>query len=1508
MRKKFNTKKFGIGLLVAFTAITTGLTISSKVLNDKVQESILDNVEPSTKAIISTNDESFEETLANESVSYTKIGNTTYIVNYDSSSDAQTAVYQTYADNDNVTTNYDMPFEIAGNNDSTINISNYKPDVIPDDITLRDYADSVEKKVVAVIDTGVSSEYASVSKNFTDESDSDENGHGTEVAKTILDNSDGKAIILSLKALGKDGTGYMSSIMQAVQYAREQHVDVINMSCVGYDYGNTTLFKEQVKNAIADGIKVVAAAGNYNASMIYFLPNSIDGVISVGAIDEEANKVDISNYNANYYEVAETTSQAAAIYSGKFVSGMDMSNEKTESDITYTEDTEQGELMKAVVASGATHIAADSEKKEVKYALDVVKIGEKYYYLYNNEKEFYSEWPIITEEPADYYFTIPKDGETFIASSKYIVSPGNGRRYNVGQIHIRAGQHGQWMMNLDNDIHNLSDMGVTRRGDYDGYFNAAFNDTENYAWGMNCYLYPDSGYTYPDGWGSLQIVGYYDYRTAGLDGWTITIPEFKLNQVTYTVTFKPNDDNTSTAKLDSTSASATVQPGNSWGVYVPNATRKYYNFLGYGWATDNNPNVVNTAAGNWYATFDAGDKTVYAAWRGKYLTVNFDGNGANGNVPGSQGFNFGTNGTLSSMVPTRTGYTFANWNTSRDATAGQSDTDHILYNPGQSTYMKMTWVNKIGDVDNQNVTLFAIWTENSYKITYNLNKGSGSSTPTGDTSTQTQKYTQTVNLHSAPSRTGYIFTGWNTQANGSGNSYKAGEAVSKLNATNGGTVTLYAQWRPIEYNITYNANGGQNVRYNSSTKQDQKISYSSDVEQKVSSAPTASHHVYDVAKNLNSSTSFTWAGHTLLGWSTNPNATTATYTNAQSVKNLVTTDGENLTLYAVWKANSYTLTINPNSGGTWSGTKSSQKGNANTYQDGKGNTKWGDVVTIGDAVADNKSATITYNVNAGDDSSSVLIDKTSDTVKWMFSRWTTSGVTRYLHNNSARANDGSHDNGGTTYFVVHNSNDTITANYYWQTVTLPTPTREGYTFLGWYYDANCTDKVDGRGAGNTKYPLDANGKERESEFRTTGNGGATFRTEGNITIYARWQKNSFDYSDTVQVFMQNDDNATKGVFFRKVNSTTMKPLTEKSAIIGIYKTSISDSNLVLKIDTVKGIYNASGKQLEKATSDTEGWYNITGYLTNGTTYIAHEIEAPQGYSKAKDIRFTYNNTKRTQIQMEDAPFNSLPDDLNLTKYDIYNRGISGAKYTLTDTTTNKLLGTFVSDAEGVIIYDLPSYVTAGHRYYIHEIKAPEGYALSEDIYFTVPNEVVDDINLPTVITEKTINSTKLKIKKIDNDENPLQGAIFQLFMKDENGELIPCYMNKQTGEWANATEESDTVTIMTATTGSDGIATFSNLPIRANYTGSEADYTKSYYLKEIQAPEGKTLLTEIMEIRLPNNGNTEFTYTVTDDSITLTLEAGGNGTLLYTGTGSVILIAFTIMACALKKRKNCLEN
>lgn len=145
-------------------------------------------------------------------------------------------------------------------------------------------------------------------------------------------------------------------------------------------------------------------------------------------------------------------------------------------------------------------------------------------------------------------------------------------------------------------------------------------------------------------------------------------------------------------------------------------------------------------------------------------TVSYNANGGSG-APSSQTKWYGTNLSLSSTIPTRTGYSFSGWGTSSSSTS-------IAYAAG-ATYSS-----------NASVTLYAIWKANTYTISYNANGGSGAP------GNQTKTYGVNLKLSSTvPSRTNYNFKGWGTSSSSTSVAYAAGATYSSNTS-----VTLYAIW------------------------------------------------------------------------------------------------------------------------------------------------------------------------------------------------------------------------------------------------------------------------------------------------------------------------------------------------------------------------------------------------------------------------------------------------------------------------------------------------------------------------------------------------------------------------------------------------------------------------------------------------------------------------------------------------------------------------------------------
>ena len=171
-------------------------------------------------------------------------------------------------------------------------------------------------RLVALIDTGVN-DLAAVSVNLTDDPDGDRHGHGTRMAEIILSAAGGRAAILSIKAFNDDGTASLANVYAAVKYAMEAHADIINISASVPDSENTAPLKALLQEAVAQGITVVAAAGNAAQDAGGFFPANVPGVLTAGA------RTETSNYGAcvDYYISASSTSEAAAKLSGFAAAG-----------------------------------------------------------------------------------------------------------------------------------------------------------------------------------------------------------------------------------------------------------------------------------------------------------------------------------------------------------------------------------------------------------------------------------------------------------------------------------------------------------------------------------------------------------------------------------------------------------------------------------------------------------------------------------------------------------------------------------------------------------------------------------------------------------------------------------------------------------------------------------------------------------------------------------------------------------------------------------------------------------------------------------------------------------------------------------------------------------------------------------------------------------------------------------------------------------------------------------
>ncbi|MCX8530176.1 MAG: InlB B-repeat-containing protein [Rhodoluna sp.] len=207
---------------------------------------------------------------------------------------------------------------------------------------------------------------------------------------------------------------------------------------------------------------------------------------------------------------------------------------------------------------------------------------------------------------------------------------------------------------------------------------------------------------------------------------------------------------------------------------------------------------------------------------------------------------FVTDGSIATPPSTtREGYTFAGWSANNDSTPVT-----FPYSPGV-----------IGEV-----SLFAIWTPNTYAIHYDSKGGSvvpdGSFVSRGEVSTVPQP----------PTRRGYIFDGWSASDVGGAIAYPYNPGVIH-------DITFYARWIP-QYQITFDARGGSSV----------SSDYFSEGE-RIETAPAAP----------------TRAGYSFLGWSKTADGDIVGFPYTPGV-------ASDILLYAKWSADSHALTLDSKGG------------------------------------------------------------------------------------------------------------------------------------------------------------------------------------------------------------------------------------------------------------------------------------------------------------------------------------------------------------------------------------------------------------------------------------------------------------------------------------------------------------------------------------------------------------------------------------------------------------------
>lgn len=428
------------------------------------------------------------------------------------------------------------------------------------------------------------------------------------------------------------------------------------------------------------------------------------------------------------------------------------------------------------------------------------------------------------------------------------------------------------------------------------------------------------------------------------------------------------------------------------------------------------------------------------------------------------------------VPPTKTGYTFYGYN------------------------IGSTWVFDANGSIKDGVTSYSgsiseYWVANEYTVALDLQGG------TGGTSSVTATYDSAMPSATAPTRTGYTFHGYFTEANGEGTKYyNADMSSAHIWDKANNTTTLYAHWTANSYTVTLDANGA-------------------------TGGTTSVSATYDSA--MPSATAPTRTGYTFTGYYYNDTQ----YYDGSMTSTHTWDRASATTLQAHWTINNYTLTYDVNGGNALSPDHKSVTYNTaygelpTPTRTGYTFAGWYSQATGGTAVS---SSTI---MGAGD--VTIHAHWTANTYTVQFDKQNGSGGTASVNATydsamppaTAPSRAGytfagyytSANGGGTQYYDenmvsvsywhITTNPSTLYANWTANTYTLnfdvqngdalspstqsvtydaaygtlPTPTRYGFAFKGWYTTPN-------------------GGSETDTEVLTSD----IYSIDGDQTIYAHW--------------------------------------------------------------------------------------------------------------------------------------------------------------------------------------------------------------------------------------------------------------------------------------------------------------------------------------------------------------------------------------------------------------------
>lgn len=257
------------------------------------------------------------------------------------------------------------------------------------------------------------------------------------------------------------------------------------------------------------------------------------------------------------------------------------------------------------------------------------------------------------------------------------------------------------------------------------------------------------------------------------------------------------------------------------------------------------------------------------------------------------------------------------------------------------------------------------------------------------------------------------------------------------------------------------------------------------------------------------------------------------------------------------------------------------------------------------------------------------------------------------------------------------------------------------------------------------------------------------------------------------------------------------------------------------------VYRESDGSLvaDQLVTDEEGEALLPEALPVGD-YRLTEIKPPDGYSAGPDQYFTISReTGQETLSRNPGRWLELQAGNRPIQVDLSKKGVSGeeelagARLQLFELASNEMIKEWVSGQEPHRV----SHLTVGASYRIHEVQAPAGYAIGEDLVFRV--EDTEEAQFLEILNDLTVT----RLEKRDGESgDPLAGVVLEL--RDPEGEPLRFSWDPEEGaySWSPLSGQEGSPELLTDEGGEILIL---GLP-QGHYELKEREAARGYALRE----------------------------------------------------------------------------